>query len=79
MKPTVRPRVRVSARVRVRVRVGSATEDKEAVEAADVDVLVGLFRREGAAVLEEVDEACPDAAVDVQDQVLLLLQRHLSD
>ena len=47
----------------------AAAEDEQTVERADLDVLVGFFGREGAAVAEEVDEADGDAAIDVQDEL----------
>ena len=47
----------------------AATEDKQPVERPDLDVLVRLFRSEGAAVPKEIDKADGDAAVDVQDEL----------
>ena len=46
-----------------------ATEDEEAVQGADLDVLVRLVRRERTTVSEQVDEADGDAAVDVEDEL----------
>jgi len=56
-----------------------AAEDEEAVEDAHLEVVLGLFGGEGAAVAHEVDEADGDAAVDVQDQVVLFGRRHRLD
>jgi hypothetical protein len=50
----------------------AATEDEEAVEHAHAEVVLRLFRGEGAAVAEQVDEADGHAAVDIEDQVVLL-------
>ena len=47
----------------------ATTEDKQPVERPNLDVLVRLFRGEGAAVPEEIDKADGDAAVDVQDEL----------
>ena len=44
-----------------------------------LDVLVRLLGRERPAVAEQVDEADRDAAVDVQDELVLLRRRHLLD
>ena len=46
-----------------------ATEDEEAVQGADLDVLVRLLGREGAGVAQQVDEADGDAAIDVEDEL----------
>jgi len=50
----------------------AASEDEEAVEHAHAEVVLRLFRGEGAAVAEQVDEADGHATVDVKDQVVLL-------
>ena len=57
----------------------AATEDEQTVERANLDVLVRLLRREGAAVAEQVDEADSDTAVNVEDERVLLRRRHLLD
>ena len=49
-----------------------ATEYEQTVEHTHLEVVFRLFRTEGAAVPEQVDEADGDAAVDVEDQVVLL-------
>ncbi len=54
----------------------AAAQDEETVEDAHVEVVLGLLGREGAAVAHEVDEADGDAAVDVEDEVVLLRRRH---
>jgi hypothetical protein len=36
---------------------------------AYLDVLICLFRREGATIAEQVNEAYGDAAVDVEDEL----------
>ena len=46
-----------------------ATEDEEAVQGADLDVLIGLLGRESARVAQQVDEADGDAAIDVEDEL----------
>ena len=46
-----------------------ATEDEEAVQGADLDVLVRLLGRECAGVAQQVDEADGDAAIDVEDEL----------
>lgn len=50
----------------------ASAEDEEAVEHAHGEVVFGFFGGEGAAVADEVDEADGDAAVDVEDEVVLL-------
>ena len=46
-----------------------ATEDEEAVQGANLDVLVRLLGRECAGVAQQVDEADGDAAIDVEDEL----------
>ena len=46
-----------------------ATEDEEAVQGADLDVLVRLLGREGTGVAQQVDEADGDATVNVEDEL----------
>ena len=49
----------------------ATTKNKQPIERPNFDVLVRLFRGEGAAVPEEIDKADSDAAVDVQDELWL--------
>lgn len=49
-----------------------ATEDEEAVEGTDLDVLLSFLGGEGTRVPEEVDEANGYAAVDVEDEGVFL-------
>jgi hypothetical protein len=56
-----------------------APEDEQAVEGADLDVLVRLLGRERARVAEKVDEAHGNATVNVQDERVLLRGRDLLD
>ena len=79
MNPTVRP----STKRPLRHLRGMATCQDPAYamcgeEAPDVNVLFGLLGGESAAVAQEVDEAGSDAAVDVEDEVLFLLESDLS-
>ena len=46
-----------------------ATEDEEAVQGANLNVLVRLLGRECAGVAQQVDEADGDAAVNVEDEL----------
>ena len=46
-----------------------ATEDEEAVQGADLDVLVRLLGREGTGVAQQVDEADGDTAIDVENEL----------
>ena len=48
-------------------------------EGAYLDVLVSLLRRERTAVAEQVNEADSNAAIDVQDEGILLRRRDLLD
>jgi len=50
----------------------TAPEDEEAVESADADVLVCFISAKGATVSQEVDEADGNAAIDVEDEGILL-------
>jgi hypothetical protein len=49
-----------------------SSEHEQTVKDTHLEVVLCLFRGEGAAVAEEVDEADGDAAVDVEDEVVLL-------
>ena len=53
-------------------QTNGATEDEQTVEDTHLEVVLCLFRGESAAVAEEIDEADGDAAVDVEDEVVLL-------
>jgi len=72
------PRVTVetSAQSLLVEEVGNQTnrssKHEQTVEHTHLEVVLCLFRGEGAAVAEEVDEADGDAAVDVEDEVVLL-------
>lgn len=50
----------------------AATQDEETVEDTHGEVILSLLRGEGTAVAEEIDEADSNAAIDVEDQVVLL-------
>jgi len=50
----------------------AATEHEEAVEDTDGHVLFGFFGCESTTVAEEIDEAHSNAAVDIEDEVVLL-------
>jgi len=56
-------------------QTNGATEHEQTVEHTHLEVVLGLFLRESATVSEQVDEADGDAAVDVEDQVVLLTRR----
>ena len=47
----------------------AATEDKQAIECTDLDVFVGLFGGESAAVPQKVNETNSDASVNIQDKL----------
>lgn len=49
------------------------------VERADADVLLRFLGRERTRVAEQVDKAVGDAAVNVQDERVLLRRGHLLD
>ena len=57
-------------------KVGDETDTtaqhEQTVQHAHLEVILGLLGAEGAAVAQQVDEADGDAAVDVEDQVVLL-------
>lgn len=50
----------------------AATQDEETVEDTHRQVILGLLRAKGAAVAEEVDKTDGNAAIDVENQVVLL-------
>lgn len=60
----------------MRNETDTATEHEETVEDTHTEVVFGLFGAEGTAVAEEVDEADGNAAVDVEDEVVLLGRSH---
>jgi hypothetical protein len=57
----------------------AAPEDEETVESANADVLVCLISAKGAAVSQEIDEADGNAAIDVEDEGILLGSGDLLD
>jgi hypothetical protein len=50
----------------------AATKHEQTIEDTHLKVVFGLFSGEGAAVAHQIDEADCDAAVDVEDKVVLL-------
>ena len=50
----------------------AAAEHEQTVEHTHLEIIFGFFGRKGAAVAHEVDKADGDAAVDVEDEVVLL-------
>jgi len=50
----------------------SATQDKETVQGADLHVVLSLVHGEGARAPHQINKADGDAAIHVEDQVLLL-------
>lgn len=55
----------------MRNQTNTPTEYEQSVEDAHFEVVFGFLGGEGAAVAEQVDEAYGDAAVDVEDEVVL--------
>lgn len=53
-------------------KTDGAAKNEQTVENTHAKVVFGLFRREGTAVAEEVNEADSNAAINVEDQVVLL-------
>ena len=53
-------------------QTNGATKDEKTVEHTHLEVVLGLFGGEGAAVAHEVDEADSDGTVNVKDEVVLL-------
>jgi hypothetical protein len=53
-------------------KTNASAENEETVEDTHLEVVLGLLGREGTAVADEIDEADSNAAVDVEDQVVLL-------
>lgn len=47
----------------------ATTENKEAVEGTDLNVLIGFFTSKGAAITQEIDKADCDATIDIQDEL----------
>lgn len=60
----------------MRNETDTATEHEETVEDTHTEVVFGFFGAKGTAVAEEVDEADGHAAVDVEDEVVLLGRSH---
>ena len=52
-------------------QTNAPTQDKETIQHAHAQVILDLLGGESAAVTHQVDEADGDAAVDVQDQIVL--------
>lgn len=63
----------------VRNQTDGAAEHEQTVQDTVLEVVLRLFAAEGAAVAHEIDEADGHAAVDVEDQVVLLGRRHRLD
>lgn len=53
-------------------KTNASAEHEETVEDTHLEVVLSLLGGESAAVADEVDEAHGDAAIDVEDQVVLL-------
>ena len=56
----------------MRNETNTPAQHEQAIEHAILEIILGFFGREGSAVAKQVDEADGDAAVDVEDQVVLL-------
>ena len=54
-------------------KANGSAEDKETVEDADIEIFLGLFRCEAAAVTEKIYDRNGDDTVDVENQVGFLL------
>ena len=48
------------------------SKNEQAIESSDLNVLIGFFRSECTRVTEQVDEADGNAAVNIQDECILL-------
>ena len=57
----------------------AAPEDEETVESANADVLVCFISAKGATVSQEIDETDGNAAIDVEDESVLLGSGDLLD
>lgn len=57
-------------------QTNAAAKHEETVEDTHAEVVLGLLGRKGTAVAHEVDKAHGNAAVDVEDEVVLLGRRH---
>ena len=53
-------------------KTNAAAQDEETVQDTHLEVVLSLLGGEGTAVAEEIDEADGNAAIDVEDQVVLL-------
>ena len=48
----------------------TTSEDEETIKGPNLRVFIGFFRREGAAIPQEINEAYGDTAVNIQDQLM---------
>jgi hypothetical protein len=55
----------------MRNQTNRTSQNEQSVQNAHLHVVLGLFSAESTAVAHQVDEADGDAAVDVEDQVVL--------
>lgn len=53
-------------------QANAAPKNEKSVEDTHVQVVLSFFRRKGATVTEEIDEADGDTTIDVEDEVVLL-------
>lgn len=60
----------------VRDQTDTPPQDKQTVEHSHVEIIFGFFRRESTAISEEINEADGDAAVNVEDQIVLFGRGH---
>lgn len=56
----------------MRNQTNGSSEHEQAIEHTIPEIILRLFRAESAAVAEQIDEADGDAAVDVENEVVLL-------
>lgn len=63
----------------MRDETDTPAEHEETVEDTHAEVVFGLLGAKGTAVAEEIDEADGNAAVDVEDEVVLLGRGHRLD
>lgn len=73
---TVQIRAQTLLVQKVRNQTDTATEHKQTVEHAHLEIVFCFFGAESAAVAEQVDKADCDAAVDVEDQAVLFAGRY---
>lgn len=55
----------------MRNQADAATEDEETIENTHAEIILSFFSGKGTAIAEEIDKADGDAAVDVEDQIVL--------